>query len=550
MNKAQSFLSYYRQLLRPEGSYFIISIIYGVAISFISLAIPISVQALVNTIAFGVLLQPLVILTILLLGLLIISSFLKALQAYIIEIFQRHFFIRVSTDVTENLMLSGKFDVMKNYAPEVVNRYFDIMTVQKKATTLITGGVSLALQTLLGLLLLAFYHPYFLAFDLIMIATLTVIWSAFGRRAMKTAIEESDKKYKFAAWLEEVARSSILFKRERFRKAVYKRTDESVFSYIESRKKHFRLLFSQIVLLLVAYAILSALILGLGGFLVISGELSLGQLVAAELIVTTILAGIGSAGKYLEDFYDLHAALNKISYLYKFEADSNLGRPKVELEGRDLTVKFNDTTFTFEKGKSYQILSPFYDWKAAFIDDLRGFDEKGRSRFTLGNCSYEDLCTFQLNDHVTVIQEPQVFGGTILENLTFGLDEISMDKVVEVLELFDLKRVIDALDDGVDTVLNPNGYPLWDAQLLKLTIAREIIQNTAIIVMVDLFENFDRKLHHKMLNYLVKGDRTLIVLSSIVDEETKFDGHILADDKDFHICSDVKDLRKRWSVYE
>ncbi|MAZ48461.1 MAG: hypothetical protein CME65_07855 [Halobacteriovoraceae bacterium] len=550
MNKAKSFLSYYRQLLKPEGPYFIISIIYGVAVSLITLAIPISVQALVNTIAFGVLIQPLVILTILLLALLIISSFLKGLQTYIIEIFQRHFFIRVSTDVAHNLMLSSKYDVTETYGVELVNRFFDIMTVQKKSTTLITGGIALALQTVLGLILLAFYHPYFLIFDLILIVILTGIWWGFGRLAMATAVEESNKKYKLAAWLEEVARSNLLFKREKFRRAIYKKTDDSVFSYIQTRKRHFRLLFSQIVLLLIGYAILSALILGLGGFLVITGELSLGQLVAAELIVTAILAGIGSAGKYLEDFYDLYAALNKISYLYKFKPDENLGKPHVSFEDFNLKVKFNDTPVTFEKGKSYQILCPYYNWKSDLIDTLRGFDEKGRSKIQLGNISYEDLCTFQLNDHIAVIQEPQVFGGTILENLTLGLDKISMDKVDAALELLDLKKVVYSLEDGIDTVLNPNGFPLWDAQLLKLTIAREIIQGTEIIVMVDLFENFDRKLHHKMLDYLVDGDRTLIVLSSVVDEETRFNGHILADADGIHICSDASELKKMWVKYE
>lgn len=549
MNQARTFLSYYRQLLNPESSYFIISIVYGVAISVISLAIPISVQALVNTIAFGVLLQPLVILTILLLGLLIISSFLKALQAYIIEIFQRHFFIRVSTDVAHNLMMSSKYDVTKTYGVELVNRYFDIMTVQKKATTLITAGISLALQTLLGLILLAFYHPYFLAFDLILIASLGAIWWAFGKLAMNTAVQESDKKYKLAAWLEEIARSNLLFKREKFRRAIYKKTDDSVFSYIETRKKHFRLLFSQIILLLIAYAILSALILGLGGFLVISGELSLGQLVAAELIVTVILAGIASAGKYLEDFYDLYAALNKISYLYKFSPDENLGRSKVTFDNFDLKVKFNGTEVEFKKGNSYQILCPYYKWKADLIDNLRGFDNKGRSTVQLGSHNYENLCTFQLNDHIAVLQEPQVFGGTIYENLTLGIENVSTDKVEEALELLDLKKVIEDMPHGLETMLNPNGYPLWDAQLLKLTIAREIIQGTEIIVMVDLFENFDRKLHHKMLDYLVQGDRTLLVLSSVVDEDTKFNGHILADGEGIHICKDVSDLKEKWGKY-
>ena len=542
MQKFRSFLSYYNQLLKPEGSYFAIAIIYGIAVSIITLAIPISVQALVNTIAFGVLVQPLVILTVLLLSLLIISSILKALQTFIIEIFQRHFFIRISTDIAENIMMSGKDELSKHYGVELVNRYFDIMTVQKKATTLITGGVSLVLQIVLGLILLAFYHPYFLVFDIILISLLAGIWFLFGSRAMKTAVEESDRKYKLAYWLEEIARESTFFKRQKYKKKVYEVTDSKVYDYIGSRKDHFKLLFIQIVLLLISYSFLSALILGLGGFLVISGELSLGQLVAAELIVTVILAGLSGAGKYLEDFYDLYAALSKISSLYKLKPAENLKQEIVEIKGKDLLVKFDNETLNFEHGKSYLLQSKFYSSKLSFIDMIRGFTDESRYKGQFGNRSYEELCAFQVNDFISVIKEPHFFYGTLFENLTFGLEKISIKKVEEVLEVVDLQDMITALPDGLDTEINPAGYPLWPSQLIRLTIAREILVGTKVIVAVDVFEGLEKKRRRSILKYLIDQNITLIVLSNQNLEGFDFDGYYFLNGEEIVSCDSGREL--------
>jgi ABC-type bacteriocin/lantibiotic exporter with double-glycine peptidase domain len=543
MKKIKSIADLYFELLHTETNYFLIAIVYGAAVSVITLAIPISVQALVNTIAFGVLTQPLVILSILLLGFLSFSGVLKALQTYIIEIYQRHFYIKVSTDVVHNLMLASKQELNKTYAVELVNRYFDIMTVKKKSTSLITGGVSLVLQIILGLLLLAFYHPYFLIFDVILVVLLSTVWILYGRKAMASSIEESDEKYRVAYWLEEVARENSFFKRSKYTNEVYAKTNEKVGEYIKARKKHFANLFKQIILLLIIYAILSALILGLGGFLVIQEELSLGQLVAAELIVTMILAGLAGAGKYLEDFYDLYAALNKLSYLYKLKRSDFIGKQKVDFDHFDLKVHFDNNDVVFEQGKSYLIRSSLYSSKVLFADLIRGFDEDRRVNAQLGQHNYERLCTSQINDKISVIKHPHFFHGTILENLTFGKGHVASVDLEQALKVVDLGNLRASLPEGLHTVLNPKGYPLSPSQLLRLSIAREILAGTEIIVAMDVFHALEKPRAKQILSYLSEQSHvTLIVLSIGEFDHYDFDNYFYMDGRDIFICKDAAEL--------
>lgn len=542
MQSFKDFVYFYRRVLNPETNFFVTSVVYGVATSILMLAIPISVQALVNTIAFGVLVQPLVILSFILLLLLIFSGVLKALQTYIVEIFQRHFFVRFSTDIAKNLMFSSKDHLTKRYGVELVNRYFDIMTVQKKSTTLFTGGVALLLQLGIGLLLLAFYHPYFLVFDVIFIASLCSVWWLFGKHAMTSAVKESTEKYKVAYWLEEVARVNTFFKNNRYKEKVFSKSNKMVEDYIIARRRHFRNLFVQIIFLLFIYAFLSALLLGLGGYLVIVGELTLGQLVAAELIVTVSLTGVAGAGKYLEDFYDLFAALSKLNSFYDLEFERNADAPATRLPHFDIQFKIGEDEITLKTGGNYLFQSKYYSSKLSLVDLICGNDERYLDTTTMGGKSYLDLSPFDINTHITVIKEPHFFKGTIFENLTFGLEQADLSHVKAALNVVELNDFYKELPQGLDTEINPNGYPLYPSQLIRLTIAREILLGTKILVFVDILDSLEIHRLEKILKDLVASDRTIVILSNVDFSDHKFDEYFYLKKNEIVNCKTGKIL--------
>ena len=240
----------------------------------------------------------------------------RALIAYVVEIIQRRLFIRVVEDLAYRLPSVDPVAMESKYGPRAVNRFFDIVTVQKVVSTLLVDGVSLIIQTAIGMFILAFYHPFLLGYDVVLLILFAVVVFGLGRGAVKTAIKESKAKYHVAYWLEELTRLPTAFKLHSGPQFAMGRADQLAIEWLDARRKHFRVVIRQMIFALGLQAIASTVLLGLGGWLVITGELTLGQLVAAELIVMMIVGSFTKLGKHLESFYDLLASVDKLGALF------------------------------------------------------------------------------------------------------------------------------------------------------------------------------------------------------------------------------------------
>lgn len=517
--------------LSPEKNFFFVSFIYACMISLLSLAIPISVQALVNTVTFAVLMQPLFVVSLLLLILLIFSGFLNGLQDYAIEYFQRHFYARSSLEVSQRLLNAKESSLKSFYRGDLVNRYFDIMTVQKKGAKLMVGGFSLVLQTMVGLILLAFYHPYFLAFDLILVFLLAMVWLLYGKKALGTAVLESKAKYKVGAWLEQMASQNKFFKTATRKATAKKKTNYLVDSYLEKRTEHFKFLFRQIIFLLAIYAFLSALILGLGGFLVMQGQLTLGQLVAAEIVVAVILSGFAKAGDYLESVYDLHAALDKIADFASVDEEDLSGAKEINSTETDLVfdqVQVDAFQFSytfhaeFKGGGSYLVNEDYDATQRVFLDLVHGDTEPKRgSIFFAGiDCQAVSPCT--LREYLYLVDSPTILEGTIEENISWGLKGISEAKIYEVIDLVGLTPLIDSLAEGIETQVWPGTSLLYWGESIRLEMARVLLRKPSWVVISSLFQQIPRETQDSLLRIFKEKGIGVIVFSSGYD--TKPDG--------------------------
>jgi membrane fusion protein, adhesin transport system len=304
-----------RALARLERAEIAVVVVYAAAIGVVSLAVPIAAQALVNAVASTALVQPLVVLAILVLFGLLAAGALRALQYSVVETLQQRLFIRTAHAATLSLIHSAKAGLSVESARARTRRFLDIAIAQKGAAALLLDGVSIALQGTISLVLLAFYHPVLLAFDALLILFILLSVFGLGRGGVATAVNESKAKYNTADWLDEIASKLPDFERKDSTLGALARTDELGREYLRARRQHFAVLFRQVVASFLLQAIASAALLGLGGSLVLQGQLTLGQLVAAELIVTGVLAGVAKFGKQLEHFYDLAAALDKLGHV-------------------------------------------------------------------------------------------------------------------------------------------------------------------------------------------------------------------------------------------
>ena len=531
MKTSQTFRQIYSALKNEKPFYFAV-IVYSIFISIISVAIPISVQSLVNTVTFGVVIQPIVVITLILLTLLVISTFLNTFMTKVIENFNYHFFARSVERITNSLLGSSTLKLVKQNHISFSNRYFDIMTVQKSMSTILSEGTYIVLQIFIGMLLISLYHPYFLLFDIILIASLYLIWIFFGKSAIQTAAIESKQKYAVASWLNELTRLNILFKRNSH--FAINKSEVLVQNYIDARKSHFRFLLAQIIGLLLLYAILSAFVLGVGGFLVIKGELSIGQLVAAELIVTLVLTSLSKSGKLLEKFYDLSAAIDKLEQFndLKGKEVQVISGDKVEmhLPIKDKAINASNFKFKIINDQNYKVSSLSPAIKNWFLGTLIGRQELDGGQVVLP-FKMDDSISKQESFYQTfyVLSYPEIFHGSFSENLLLDSKDVDNAQVLKVLEIVGLKDKVLNLQMGLEEQLYPCGHPLVNGDLILLDLARSILVSPLFIVITDIFKTVPKTLQERYLKFIQEETNIKIIFMNETYGNLQFENISLED---------------------
>jgi len=493
-----------RALLDLERRDLWVVVIYSIGIGLFSLAVPVAVQAVVNFIAFGSLLQPLVLLTVFVLVALGLSATMNAFRVFTVEIIQRRLFVRVTADFAQRLVSvkSEAFDRL--HGPELVNRFFDVVTVQKSAASLLMDGLTLIMQTLLGMILLGVYHPLLLAFDVFLIVAMLVIFFILGRGAVPTAIKESKSKYAIAAWLEEIAGHVTPFKSASGAAYALSRADGLAKTYLDRREKHFKIVLRQIIGSLILQAIASAVLLGIGGFLVMQGQLTLGQLVAAELIVTTVVSGFSKFGKKLETYYDMLAALDKLGQMIDLPlerlggAQPPQGQGPVSMELLDLHLKaaggepaLEGVNLAFAPGERIGLAGYGGSGQSALADALFGLRRADSGVVLMDGLDTRDLSLNQLRDQAALVRGVDVISDTIERNVSLGREGIGLQEVRDALAQVKLLDDVLALPEGVQTELSGKGSPLTDTQAARLVLARALAGKPRLLILDDALAYID-----------------------------------------------------------
>lgn len=494
-----------KALLFAERSTLSVAIIYSVIIGLLSLVVPIAVQALVNTIAFGSVLQPLLYLTLIVFVALGFSALINSLRAWVVEILQRSIFARVGTDLTWRLLRVRPEAFDKYNGPELVNRFFDVVTVQKSAATLLIDGLGIFMQTSIGLLLVALYHPLLLAFDIFLVASMIFIVGVLGRGAVYTSIKESKAKYAFQAWLEQIATHMIAFKSAGGMELAAARAEGLMEEYLHHRAKHFQILIRQIAGSFALQAIASSLLLGIGGWLVINRQLTLGQLVASELIVTLMVSGFTKFGKHLEVFYDLQAAIDKLGGLVDLpleraggeavltsQGPAALAMKSVEVGYKPDSPVLHIADWELRSGDRMGLIGRYGCGKSTLADTLFGLRQPAHGSLLLDGVDYRTLPLSTIRSHVALVRGIEIFSGTILDNVRLGREELTLADVNDALRKTGILDDIQKLPDGLDTVLHPGGRPLSASQASRLMIARAIAARPRLLILDDALDPVDR----------------------------------------------------------
>jgi ABC-type bacteriocin/lantibiotic exporter with double-glycine peptidase domain len=540
LNARPSPLRRVRQLLVLDRQDIIVVVIYGVALGLLSLAVPIAVQSLVNTVAFGSLIQPLVVLAVLLLVALTGAAVLRALQIRIAEMLQRRLFVRIVDEIGGRLPRVSAEALRERNGPELLNRFFDIFTTQKSVTSLLLGGVDAVLIALIGLIVLAFYHPILLAFDLVLIVSAVVVLVPLGRGGSKSSIAESKAKYAVAGWLEEMARHPLSFKLAGGEKLARAKVEELAKSYLDKRHRHFRVVYRQVIGALTVEVLASVTLLVVGGVLVIERQLSIGQLVAAELIVTAVVASIAKLGGKVEIFYDLVAAVDKLGEILDLPLERSEGEDPPAMDGplgalhvRDAELPGNLSaeklaiSFDLEQGERLAISADSSATTSELVDAIFGLDSLRSGVIEVDGHDIRDLSLAALRSRVALVRGPELFPGCVFDNLRAANPSLSAEDAWAVLDYVGLHDAVKSLPSGLQTTLLADGTPLSRSQAVGLTIARAIASQPSVLVLDRTLDHLDPSESILLIDRLTRArDFSLLLVSDDPRIHARMDRHL------------------------
>lgn len=556
--------------------------VYAIFAGFINLTLPLGVQAILNLLQGGTMSSGWWLLIGIVTGGTFLSGVLVVMQMTVSETLQRRIFARVSFDFAARLPYLQTEAVRGEHLPEVVNRFFDVLTLQKGMPKILIDLSTALMQVVFGLLLLSFYHPLFIAFGLILLLILFLIFSLTSAAGLQTSLKESKYKYEVAHWLEEVARTLQTFKLAGDSSLPLSKTDDYVANYLDAKRSHFRILMIQFLSIVGFKTIITFVLLSLGGWLVISNQINVGQFVAAEIIVILIINSSEKLILTMEIVYDVLTALEKIGMVTDLPLETQQGvdfaemqtKHGIAVELQNLSYRFSDinavvtskTDFVLRglnlkilpnervviagyngSGKTtlVQIISCFlsnFEGAVLFNGVPRGNFNQNSLRRAIGDFS---------------IQE-NVFKGSLRENITLGHAEISFDKLVATAESVGLMRFISSLPSGFDTILLPEGKNLPRNIVAKIILARSIVTQPQLLVVEELMANLEYTDRIRIAELLTDKNQPWTLIAVTDDPElarrcdrviVMRDGQIIMDDT-FDAVKKTEHFKKIFKIYD
>ncbi len=483
--------SWLSEVIGPDGGYLRLAMVYGIAISLLSLATPISVQLLINSVAKIALPAPLITLSALMFTLLMIVVILSALRVHIMALFERRIFARTMAEITIRAVHARNPFFADARRVDLFNRYFDLMTVQKSVPSLVIGGFTILLQSVVGLVVTSFYHPFFLAFNVVLIALVWLIWQLWSPGAIRSAVALSHAKHDAARWLEGLGTSNGFYKSSRHLDFAMDGSETMTAAYVAAHRRHFRFSFTQTCAYLLLYATASAALLAMGGWLILQGQLSIGQLVAAELILSGVFYGLGQLGHYLDAFYDMVAAAEEVSLLYAIPHETHRRSSEApgngEVRLREVAAGDARIDLTIPAGAQLVAVgAPTMDNRLAML--LKRNAQPDRGLVMVGGVDLEALDVYRLRSDVIVLDRPTIVEITIRDYLGLAGAGIPAGKVLDALALVGLDERIGQLPEGLDTPLAASGYPLSIGELMALKLANALLARPRVLLLSPLYD--------------------------------------------------------------
>ena len=503
---------------------------YAIFGGIVSLSLPLGIQAIINLIQGAQISTSWIILVVAVTIGVIFSGALQLMQLRIIETIQQRIFTRASFELSYRFPKIKMIELREYYPPELANRFFDTLSIQKGLSKILIDVPTAVLQIIFALILLSFYHPFFIIFGILLLLLIYVVFKFTAQKGLETSLIESKIKYKVAHWIQEVARTVVSFKLSGNTNLAMSKNDELVDKYIEARENHFKILILQFTQMIGFKVIVTASLLLIGGALVLNQEMNIGQFVAAEIIILLVIASVEKLIIGLESFYDVLTSIEKIGQVVDKDLESQKGEKPIFKEG--LIVELDEVSYIVTNRKKHIIKN--VSLKINLNSRILIFGESGAGKSSLlrlisgvieptaGNIYVNNLSlgSLHLNHYRSQLglslSDETPFEGSIRENLIFGKEKVKDSKIFEILDVVGLSHFLKEQTNGLDTILNAEGKQMSYTIAKKIILARAIIKEPKIMILEDPLDQFNVDETQSIVKYLTDSKRSwaLIVVSS------------------------------------
>ena len=503
---------------------------YAIFSGLVYLSLPLGIQAIINLIQGAQISTSWIVLVVLVTIGVMFSGALQLMQLRIIETIQQRIFTRASFELSYRFPKIKMNELRNYYPPELANRFFDTLTIQKGLSKILIDVPTAMLQILFSLLLLSFYHPFFIIFGALLLLLIYVVFKYTAEKGLQTSLEESKYKYKVVHWIQEIARSVVSFKLSGNTNLAVQKNDDLVSKYLIAREDHFKILIIQFVKMIGFKVIVTASLLVIGGTLVLNQSMNIGQFVAAEIIILLVINSVEKLILGLESFYDVLTSIEKLGQVVDKDLESQEGETPnfkngvtIELDNvsyqvsnrekpilKNISLKIPSKSRTIIKGESGS-------GKSSLLQLISGVTEPTSGHIYIDNLS---LSSLQLNHYRSQlglslsIENP--FEGTIKDNLTFGSTNISDEDIFKILNIVGLTQFIKEQPKGLQTVLYPEGKQMSYTIAKKIVLARAILKQPKVLILEDALDQFNVQETNEIIDFITSESNswTLIVVSN------------------------------------
>jgi ABC-type bacteriocin/lantibiotic exporter with double-glycine peptidase domain len=510
---------------------------YAIFAGLVNLSLPLGIQAIINMIQGAQISSSYIVLvTLVTLGVAFVGI-LQLMQIRISENIQQKIFTRSSFEFAFRFPKIKMSEFRDYYPPELANRFFDTLTVQKGISKVVIDFPAALLQIIFGLLILSFYHPFFIIYGLFLLVLIYVVFKYTAKKGLETSLVESKYKYKVAHWLQEIARSVVSFKLSGKTSLAMQKNDDLVTGYLKARESHFKVLILQFKQLIAFKILVTAGLLLIGGILVLNQQMNIGQFVAAEIIILLVINSVEKLLLGLETFYDLLTSLEKLGQVSDKPLEhqngkniANVADLKIEFDNYSYSVPDRDLpildhiNLTINPKEFIVIKGGHNSGKSTLLKAIAGIIEPTKGKLNINDLAYSGININSYRGLVgQVLAEETPFEGTIRENLTFSDPNITDEEIDNVIINIGLTNFIKEQPNGIETIIYPEGKRISNTNIKKILLSRAILKQPKLLLLKDPLDQFDPEEASRIINFMTNktNDWTLVVVSKNTEWQTK-----------------------------